>query len=134
MYEALEFSLEVLLTVGFRRSREAVSIVDAFIRSVETRAFVHSEEFGELVEASLSRFRNAHRLMSKGVDVLNALRYLETPAVVDSLLWASNHQEEPVRKAATSALSGLAKYNISVYFGDGNLLAEGLVRCLSCRS
>lgn len=117
-YEALEFSLDVLLTVGFRRSREVVSATDAFLRTVETRALVHSDEIGELAE-ELSRYRSAYRLMSKGLDVLNTLRYLETPAVVDGLLWASTHQEESVRKAATSHLSGLARYNISVYFGDG---------------
>jgi hypothetical protein len=124
-YEALEFNLDVLLTVGFRRSREAVAVVDSFIRSVEARALVHSDEYGEWGKA-LSRYRNAHRLMTKGIDVLNALRYLETPAVVDSLLWASNHQEESVRKAATSDLSGLAKYNISVYFGDGTPTGKGI--------
>lgn len=124
-YDELEFSLDVLLTVGFRRSREAVAAVDAFIRFAESRTLVHSEEIGELVEA-LSRYKNAHRLMTKGIDVLNALRYVETPAVVDSLLWASTHQEESVRKAATSDLSGLAKYNISVYFGDGTPSRRGI--------
>jgi len=124
-YEALEFSLEVLLTVGFRSSKEAVSAVDSFIRSVEARHLVWSDESGALA-AALSRYRNAHRLMSKGIAVMTALRYLQTPAVVDSLLWASTHEEESVRKASTSALSGLANYNISVYFGDGTDSGRGI--------
>lgn len=117
-YEALEFSLDVLLTVGFRHSREVVVAADGFLRTVESRALVHSDEHGGQLEA-LSQYRNAHRLMAKAIDLLNALRYLETPNVVDSLLWASRHDEESVRKAALSDLTGLAKYNISVYFGDG---------------
>ena len=57
--------------------------------------------------------------MTKAIDLLNALRYRETQTVVDSLLWASTHEEESVRKAAFSDLGAVAKYNISVYFGDG---------------
>lgn len=124
-YEALEFSLDVLLTVGFRRSKEVVSAADTFIRTVETRSLIHSDEYGEQLEV-ISRYRNAHRLISKGIDLLNALRYLETPAVVDSLLWASTHEEESVRKVASSGLSGLSKYNITVYFGDGSPGSKGI--------
>lgn len=117
-YEALEFSLDVLLIVGFRRSNEVVAAADAFLRTVETRLLVYSDEHGEQL-AALSKYRNAHRLMAKAIDLINALRYLETPTVVDSLLWASTHEEESVRKAAFSDLGAVAKYNISVYFGDG---------------
>lgn len=123
-YEALEFSLDVLLTVGFRRSKEVVAAADAFLRTVETRSLVYSDEQGEQL-AALSRYRNAHRLMIKAIDLLNALRYLETPTVVDSLLWASTHEEESVRKAAFSDLGAVAKYNISVYFGDGEARGIG---------
>ncbi len=117
-YEALEFSLDVLLTVGFRRSNEVVAAADSFLRTVETRSLVYSDEHGEQ-RVALSKYRNTHRLMTKAIDLLNALRYLETPAVVDSLLWASTHGEESVRKAAFSDLGAVAKYNISVYFGEG---------------
>lgn len=117
-YEALQFSLDVLLTVGFRRSNEVVAAADAFLRTVETRSLVYSDAQGEQL-AALRKYRNAHTLMTKAIDLLNALRYLETPTVVDSLLWASTHDEESVRKAAFSDLNAVAKYNISVYFGDG---------------
>ena len=86
---------------------------------------MHSNEYGAQLEA-ISWYRNAHRLIAKAIDLLNALRYLETPAVVDSLLWASTHEEESVRKAASSGLSSLAKYNISVYFGDGTTGRRGI--------
>lgn len=124
-YEALEFSIEVLGAVGFRRSKEAVAAIDNFIRSVGGRRIVHSGEYGALAEA-LSKYRNAFTLMSKGIEVLSGLRYLETPAVVDVLLWASAQAEESVRKEATSALSGLAKYNLSVYYGQGTEGGRGI--------
>lgn len=123
-YEALEFSLDVLLKIGFRRSNEVVGAADAFLRTVEIRSLVHSDEHGEQL-AALSKYRNAHRLMTKAIDLLNALRYLETPTVVESLLWASTHEEESVRKAAFSDLGSVAKYNISVYFGDGAVSGIG---------
>ncbi|RJG13538.1 hypothetical protein D3879_09940 [Pseudomonas cavernicola] len=124
-YEALEFSIEVLAAVGFRRSKEAVAVIDSFIRSVGDRRIVHSGEYGNLAE-TLSKYRNAFTLMSKGIEVLSGLRYLETPAIVDTLLWASTHAEESVRKEATSALSDLAKYNLSVYYGQGTESGRGI--------
>lgn len=117
-YEALQFSLDVLLTVGFRRSTQVVAAADSFLRTVEARSLVYSNEYGEQ-PAALSKYRNAYRLMTKAIDLLNALRYLEMPTVVDSLLWASMHEEESVRKLAFSDLGAVSKFNISVYFGDG---------------
>lgn len=124
-YEALEFSMEVLATVGFRRSKEAVSAIDSFLRSAEGRHLVHSSEYSALAQM-WAKYRNACTLMSKGIKVLSALRYLETPAVIESLLWASTHAEESVRKDAISALSGLAKYNLSVYYGQGTSSGRGI--------
>ncbi len=124
-YEALAFEIEVLATVGFRRSKDAVASLNNFLRSVEARHLVHSDEYGALV-GMLSKYRNAHTLMSKGIEVLSGLRYLETPAVVDTLLWASTHAQESVRKDATSALGGLAKYNLSVYYGQGTESGRGI--------
>ncbi len=117
-YEALQFNLDVLLIVGFRHSNQVVAAADSFLRTVEARSLVYSDEQGEQL-AALSKYRNAYRLMTKAIDLLNALRYLETPTVVESLLWASMHEEESVRKAAFSDLDAVAKYNISAYFGDG---------------
>lgn len=124
-YEELAFEIEVLATVGFRRSKDSVATLENFLRSVEARHLVHSDEYSALVDM-LSKYRNAHTLMSRGIEVLSGLRYLETPAVVDTLLWASTHAEESVRKDATSALVDLAKYNLSVYYGQGTESGRGI--------
>jgi len=124
-YEALNFGLEVLSTVGFRRSKNTVAALDNFLRSVEVRHLVYSDEYSALAE-TLSKYQNARSLMSKGIEVLSGLRYLETPAVIETLLWASTHAEELVRKDATSALSGLAKYSLSVYYGEGTESGGGI--------
>lgn len=121
-YDTLEFSIEVLATVGFRRSKKSVPAIADFMRSVETRNLVYSAEYDVLGEA-WSKYRNAFSLISKCIEVLSTLRYLETSAVVDVLLWASAHTEQIVRKDALSALRGVAKYDLSVYYG-----AEGGTR------
>lgn len=124
-YEVLAFEIDVLAAVGFRRSKDAVATLDSFLRSVEARPLVHLAEYGDLSEVLL-KYRNAYTLISKGIEVLSGLRYLETPAVVHTLLWASTHASESVRKDATSALRELAKYNLSVYFGQGAELSRGI--------
>jgi hypothetical protein len=116
-YESLEFSIEVLFTVGFRRSAETVAAISRFVRSVEGRNLVYSSEYNALFPG-MSRYRNATSLVSKCIKVLSKLRYLETPDVVETLLWASTHLDAAVRTEATGALSALAKYNLSVFFGS----------------
>jgi len=119
-YDVLEFALEVLAIVGFRRSQESVAALGEFLQTVEKRQLVHSEAFIGW-GASLTRYRGAHALMTKDIKVLSGLRYLETAEVTDVLLWAGVHSEESVRKAANEALRSLAKYNLSVFYGaDAN--------------
>lgn len=120
-YDALEFALEVLAIVGFRRSKDAVAALSQFLRIVEDRELQHAEEFSGW-GVSLSRYRGAHTLMTKTIEVMSGLRYLETAAVTGVLLWAAAHSEESVRKAASGALRGLATYNFSVFYGteDGS--------------
>jgi hypothetical protein len=124
-FEELEYSLAVMTVVGVRYSREAVAALDGFVRSIESRRLVHSSEYGELT-STLSKYRNAQTLISKSIEVLSVLRYLETPAVLDSLLWASTHESESVRKDAIPALSQVAKYNLSVYSGQGLNSGSGI--------
>lgn len=115
-YDALEFALEVLAIVGFRRSKDAVAALGQFLRIVESRELQHPEEFSGWGEA-LNKFRGAHTLMTKAISVMSGLKYLETAAVTDVLLWAAAHPEDSVRKAAGDALRGLAQYNLSVFYG-----------------
>jgi hypothetical protein len=116
-YESLEFSIEVLLTVGFRRSGETEAAISLFARSVESRNLTYSSVHDALFPG-MSRHRNAISLISKCIKVLSKLRYLETRNVVETLLWASTHPDDVVRAEATSALDALARYNLSVFFGN----------------
>lgn len=124
-YDALEFALEVLGTVGFRRSEATVAALSQFLGAVGSRELKHSEDFSEWGEA-LNKYRSAYTLMSKAIKVLSGLRYLETPAVTDVLLWAAVHSQESVRKSADEALRTLAKYNLSVFYGTKDDSRQGI--------
>jgi hypothetical protein len=124
-YDSLEFALEVLATVGFRRSEEAVASLSQFIRTVAGRALHHPDVLRNW-GAALTRYRSAQSLILKAISVLSDLRYLETPEVTDLLLWATTYAEESVRKAANEALRGLAKYNLSVFYGSEDKSRRGI--------
>lgn len=124
-YDALEFALEVLGIVGFRRSEGAVAALSQFLKSVGNRELQHSEEFRGWGEA-LNKYRGPHTLMSKAIKVISGLRYLETPAVTDVLLWAAAHPDEAARKSANEALRSLAKYNLSVFYGTEDDSRRGI--------
>ncbi len=124
-YDVLDFALEVLAIVGFRRSQDSVAALGEFLRTVEQRQLVHSEAFAGWGE-SLTRYRSAHTLMTKDIKVLSGLRYLETGEVTDLLLWAAIHTDEAVRKAANEALRSLAKYNLSVFYGANDDSQRGV--------
>jgi len=124
-YDALEFALEVVTTVGFRRSKNAVAALSEFLRSVECRKLLHPAELSGWGEA-INKYRGSTSLMTKAIKVLSGLRYLETGAVTDTLLWATVHSEERVRKSADEALRGLAKYNLSVFYGTEDESRRGI--------
>jgi hypothetical protein len=124
-YDALEFALDVLGIVGFRQSKDAVAALSQFLRTVENRELQHPEELSGW-GASLGKYRGAHTLMTKAIKVMSGLRYLETAAVTEVLLWAEGHPEESVRKAASDALRSLAKYNLSVFYGTEDKSTRGI--------
>lgn len=124
-YDALEFALEVLGIVGFRRSKDTVAGLSQFLRIVQDRELQYPEEFSGWGE-SLSRYRGAQTLITKAVEVMSGLRYLETTAVTDVLLSATVHSEESVRKAASDALQDLAKYNLFVFYGTDEDSRRGI--------
>lgn len=124
-YDDLLHALEVMSVVGSRFSDECVREIDGFVRSVEERQVDHAARYQQLF-VSISKYRNAHSLMSKGIEVLALMRYLETQAVMMTLLWASTSNVESVSKAAHAALAKMAKYDLSVYSGMGTSSGRGI--------
>lgn len=124
-YSSLEFALEALSIVGFRQSEGTVVALTKFLRSIGNRKLQHSEELSGWGE-TLSKYRSAHTLMAKAINVLSGLRYLETPAVTEVLLWAAVRPEEPVRKSAEEGLRSLAKYNLLVFYGSEDRSRRGI--------
>lgn len=115
-YDQLSEALEVMALLAFRASAEAAPVLDEFIRTVDTRELRYSSEYAELI-AQVRTYRNASALICKAIDVLVGLRYLQTAIVTHSLLWASSHPNETVRRAAITALKKVGQYNFEVFAG-----------------
>ena len=123
-YDQLAEALEVLAVVAFRASAEAAPGLDEFIHTVDARQLQYSAEYAELI-AQVRTYRNAQTLICKAIDVLAVLRYLQTVIVTRSLLWASSHPNETVRRAATTALKKVGQYNLEVFAGAGTRAGIG---------
>jgi len=113
-YDQLSEALEVLALVAFRASEEAAPVLDEFIRTVDTRELQYSTEYAELI-SQVRTYRNASSLICKAIDVLLSLRYLQTAIVTRSLLSASSHRNETVRRDAITALKKVGQYNLEVF-------------------
>jgi len=115
-YDQLSEALEVLALLAFRASAEAAPVLEEFMRTVDTRELQYSSEYAELI-AQVRTYRNASALICKAIDVLVGLRYLQTAIVTRSLLWASSHLNETVRRAAITALKKVGQYHFEVFAG-----------------
>jgi len=116
-YDVLEQNLDILDVIGYRFSERAVSILNGFIQTIESRTLKYShttEGFADYV----AKYSNAQSLIVKAVEVLVRLRYLETRAVLDVLLRLSDHPVEKIREKALSGLESLAKYDLNVFYGS----------------
>jgi len=117
-YHQLERCLEVIDTIGFRFSAPAVDALTVFTRSIDSRALTYSAE-DRLFGGRLERYRNSASLISKAIQALVRLRYLQTRKVLHALRRLSIHSAEGVRKKSREGLAELAGYNITVFYGDG---------------
>jgi hypothetical protein len=114
-YELIMQGLAVLDAIGSRFSAQAVSILEYFVEVIENRDLQYSEQEPGFVE--IARYKNAHTLLVRAIEVLAGLRYLETPSVFRILLQLVNHTSDRVRKKASGALDALAGYNIDAFYG-----------------
>jgi hypothetical protein len=118
-YERLEQALEILETIGFKRSGPVADALTEFTRSVEQRDLSYSDSPG-LVKSHFQEYINAFTLISRSIDVLARLRYLQTTPVLRSLLSLSTHSHEKVRNKALQALETMAKYDLDVFYGNAS--------------
>lgn len=115
-YEQLTYSLAVLEVIGYRLSVDTVDVLGAFVRAIEHRDLQYSAE-ERAFAPEIFKYRNAQTLVVKAIEVLVALRYLETLSVLQILLELTRHASEQVQRKAFEALSALADYNIEVFYG-----------------
>src|ERR1044072_7940203 len=95
-YDQLEQSLSVIDTIGFRFSGTAADALTAFTQSIDARILTYSVQ-ERLLGGAPERDHNAAALVTKAIQALARLRYLETPKVLHALMRLSIHRTERVR-------------------------------------
>src|SRR5712691_1379488 len=117
-YDRLEEDLAILEVIGHRFSSDAVNFLMTFIRTIESRQITYSEQ-GRSFASEIAKYQNASTLITRTLEILVQLRYLETKAVLHTLIEFSGHALENVRKKAIEGLRAISGYNLRVFYGDG---------------
>lgn len=115
-YDLLSQHLEILEAIGFRFSAVAVETLLDFIRAMESRQITYSVQ--DLHVHDIAEYLNSHTLISRAIEVLKGLRYLETKKILHPLLDLSQHGSETVRSQAIEALHSLANYDIDAFYSS----------------
>jgi hypothetical protein len=117
-YDHLVQQLDILETIGHRFSGRVIEIGVAFVQAIESRQITYSVEDSTL-EAQIAEYQNASTLIVRMIEVLGNLRYLETKTVLNTFLHLSQHKLENVRTKAIEGLGLLARYDLSIVYGEG---------------
>lgn len=117
-YDRLEQGLAIIEVIGHRFSSDAVQLLLTFIGSIESRQITYSEQAG-MFASEVVTYQNASTLIVRALEILIQLRYLETKAVLHSLISLSEHASENIREKAFEGLRAISGYNLTVFYGDG---------------
>ncbi len=115
-YDVLFQNLEILNVIGYCFSDKTVSVIASFIQTIEGRKLTYAQG-DDAYSDYIAKYRNAHSLIVKAVEVVVRLRYYETRAVLCILLVLHDHPVSGVRKKVLSGLDSLAKYDLDVFYG-----------------
>ncbi len=116
-YDLLDKALSVLEVIGYRCSRQTFKIASEFINHVNEIELVYSED-DLLYEETVKNYKDKTALISKSINVLLNIRYLESGGVLEALIALTNHDIENVRKRALEGLERLGEFNINVFYGN----------------
>ncbi len=117
-YDRLEQDLALLEIIEDRFSAEATALLLDFLKEVEKRQITYSDAM-QRYESLISEYHNSITLLTRAIDVVLRLRYLEPEPIFHALLGFSEHSVEAVRNKAVSGLRDMARYDLRVFYGDG---------------
>ena len=116
-YDLLEEQLELLNTFAFRIHDVAVEIIASFIQRLRRIAITYDEQ-DTWPESEQKKYQNAESLIIEAISVLTQLRYLEPDRVFEELLELTLNDAAEIRKKAIEGLEALAKYELTVFYGN----------------
>jgi hypothetical protein len=115
-YEALYESLAVVEVIGFRFSNATLALLWEFADTIDQRPLVHAGD--DAVHQALGKYQDAPSLLTRVVQILVQLRYLETVPVLRLLMKLARHPSKQIQKRAREGLEKVASYDIAVFYGD----------------
>lgn len=115
-YDRLEEALSILEVVGDRFSTESTAALIEFITEIERRALIYPQA-GTFAD-EIRKYQNARTLITRAIEVLLRMRYLETVPVLQALMSLASHEVKEVRDTAINGLETMAHYDLRVFYGD----------------
>ncbi len=115
-YHHLANQLKYLDIFAFRIPKQALSIVEAFLRRLNTFEITYRQEYGGS-DNSLRRFQNENTLTVEALNILNNIRYFEFENIFKIILEYTLSEHLEINKQAFTILKSLAGYDLYVVYG-----------------
>lgn len=116
-YDLLAQHLDILDAIGFRFSAIAVKILLDFIHEIKSKQITYSPQ-DQLHEHDIAKYLNSSTLITRAIEILKGLRYLETKTILHALLDLSLHSPAAVSSQALEAIESMTNYDIDVFYGS----------------
>jgi hypothetical protein len=115
-YDRLYESLGVVEVIGFRFSNATLATLWEFAEAIDQRPLVHDGD--DAIRQALGKCQDAPSLLTRVIQILVQLRYLETAPVLRLLIKLAGHPNKQIQKRALEGLEKVASYDIAVFYGD----------------
>lgn len=115
-YYGLQEILTQLSFYAFRVPEESIGVVKRFIDKVTKTPFVILDQDYFYLDTDEAQAT----LGAQAIEVLEPIRYLDLPEILEVLVAASGSDIEFIRKRALEALRKCAKYDIEIFYSGGN--------------
>ena len=120
-YYGLKEILAQLSIYAFRVPEESVEALTGLLDKIATVPFVVLDRDYSYIDANEAQAT----LAAEAIEVLEHLRYLNLPRILEVLMVASGYDTELIRKRAREALQKCAKYDIDIFYSGENRAGLG---------
>lgn len=117
-YDNIFEQIELLETIAYRVSEEAVGAIRDFLKRLADLKLTY-EETGGYPAKEVCRYCNNSTLMVKALETLERIRYHRPSDILDIFFEYFCHEDEHVAKQAKDGIEKFAGYDLDIFYGDG---------------